>query len=118
MKDETLADNALFLYRKKRMNCAEAVAGAWQKATGKDSEVLESMSECGSGRAPMGLCGAVYAAQLVSDKDKKAELSDRFADAAGSLMCREIRSMRKLSCAACVELAASLLEENLPLVVA
>ena len=117
MQDETLADNALFLYRKKRMNCAEAVAGAWQKATGKVSEVTENISEYGSGRAPLGLCGAVYAAQLVSDKDTKAELTDRFAEAAGSLMCREIRSMRKLSCAACVELAAILLEENLPLAV-
>lgn len=118
MHDETLADNALFLYRKKRMNCAEAVAGAWHKVTGKNSEVTESMSDCGSGRAPMGLCGAIYAAQLVSDKDKKEELNDRFADAAGSLVCREIRSMRKLSCVACVELAATLLEENLQLAVA
>ena len=118
MKDETLADNALFLYRKKRMNCAEAVAGAWQKVTGKNLEVLESMSECGCGRAPMGLCGAIYAAQLVSDEDNKAELTNQFADAAGSLTCREIRSKRKLSCAACVELAATLLEENLQLAVA
>jgi hypothetical protein len=117
MKDETLANHALFLYRKRRKNCAESVAEAWQEVSGKDSEVTENMSECGSGRAPMGLCGAVYAAQLVSDEDKKIELTDRFADAAGSLVCREIRSMRKLSCAACVELAASLLEENLQLAV-
>lgn len=100
------------------MNCAEAVAGAWQKVSGKNLEVTENLSKCGSGRAPQGLCGAVYAAQLVSDADKKAELTHRFADAAGSLVCGEIRSMRKLSCAACVELAASLLEENLQQAVA
>jgi len=51
-------------------------------------------------------------------KAKKNELTDRFADAAGSLLCGEIRSMRKLSCTACVELAASLLEENLQQAVA
>ena len=118
MQDETMLDVAVFLYRKGRKNCAEAVAGAWHKVSGKDPEVMENMSMCGSGRAPMGLCGAVYAAQLVSDGDKKAELTHRFADAAGSLLCREIRSMRKLSCTACVELAASLLEENLQQAVA
>ncbi|MEZ4485502.1 MAG: hypothetical protein R2864_13250 [Syntrophotaleaceae bacterium] len=113
MNQETMADNALFLFKKKRMNCAEAVGEAWQKAAGKDLDVMVSLSECGSGHAPMGLCGAVYAAQLASDGNQRAELNRRFADAAGSLLCREIRSMRKLSCAACVELAASLLDENL-----
>jgi hypothetical protein len=113
MNKETLADNALFLFRKQRRNCAEAVAEAWQKVSGKEPEVKENLSRCGSGRAPQGLCGAVYAAQLVSDEDKKAELADRFADVAGSLLCGEIRSLRKLSCMACVEFAATLLEENL-----
>lgn len=118
MQDETMLDVAVFLFRKGKKNCAEAVAGAWQKVSGKDLEVTENLSRCGSGRAPQGLCGAVYAAQLVSDEDKKAELTGRFADAAGSLLCGEIRSMRKLSCTACVELAASLLEENLQQAVA
>lgn len=113
MNKETLADNALFLFKKKRMNCAEAVAEAWQKAAGKDLEVEVDLSACGSGHAPMGVCGAVYAAQLVSDTNQRVALNHRFADAAGSLLCREIRSMRKLSCAACVEVAASLLDENL-----
>ncbi len=118
MQIETMRDVAVFLYKKERMNCAEAVAGAWHKVSGNDLEGTENFSMCGSGRAPMGLCGAIYAAQIVSDKDKKAELTHRFADAAGSLLCREIRSMKKLSCTACVELASSLLEKNLQQVVA
>lgn len=113
MQDKTMLDIAVFLFRKGNKNCAEAVAEAWQKVSRKDTELSENFSTCGSGRAPQGLCGAIYAAQFVSDEDKKAELTDRFADAAGSLLCREIRSMKKLSCKACVELAATLLEENL-----
>ncbi|APG28341.1 hypothetical protein A7E78_11060 [Syntrophotalea acetylenivorans] len=113
MQNETMLDVAVFLFRKGKKNCAEAVAGAWQQVSGKDLEVQENLSRCGSGRAPQGLCGAIYAAQLICDKDRKAKLTQRFADAAGSLGCREIRAMRKLSCTACVELAASLLEENL-----
>lgn len=118
MHNETMLDVAVFLFRKGKKNCAEAVAGAWQKVAEKDLEEAENLSKCGSGRAPQGLCGAFYAALLVSDEGKKDELTDRFADAAGSLLCGEIRSMRKLSCTACVELAASLLEENLQQAVA
>jgi hypothetical protein len=113
MQDETMLEIAVFLFRKGNKNCAEAVAEAWQKVSRKDPEVSENFSKCGSGRAPRGLCGAIYAAQIVSDEAKKTDLTDRFADAAGSLLCREIRAMKKLSCTACVELAATLLEENL-----
>lgn len=118
MQNETMSDVAVFLFKKGRKNCAEAVAEAWQQVSGKDLDLTVNLAKCGSGRAPQGLCGAIYAAQLVCDEDKKAEISDRFADAAGSLGCREIRSMKKLSCTACVELAASLLEESLQKAVA
>ena len=118
MQDETMLDVAVHLFRKEKKNCAEAVVGAWQKVSGQDPEVTENLSECGFGGAPQGLCGAVYAAQLVADEDHMAELTQRFSDAAGSLLCREIRSTRKLSCTACVKLAATLLEENLQEIVA
>jgi len=118
MTNETMAAVAAFLFRTEKRNCAEAVVGAWQKVSGKDSVVTEDLSECGFGMAPQGLCGAVYAAQLISDEDQKVELTDRFVDAAGSLLCGEIRSTRKISCTACVKLAATLLEENLQKMIA
>jgi hypothetical protein len=118
MQNETIVDVAVFLFKKGRKNCAEAVAEAWQQVSGKDLELTENLRKCGSGRAPQGLCGAIYAAQLVSDDDKRAALNERFADAAGSLGCREIRAMKKLSCLACVEWAAALLEEDLQQAVA
>ncbi|MEJ2202317.1 MAG: C-GCAxxG-C-C family (seleno)protein [Desulfuromonadaceae bacterium] len=113
MPNETMTDVALFLFKKGRKNCAEAVAGAWQQRSDNGPEVKENLAKCGSGRAPGGLCGAIYAAQLVAAADKKAELTARFAAAAGSLLCREIRSAKTISCVACVEVAASLLEEHL-----
>ncbi|HOP39681.1 MAG TPA: C-GCAxxG-C-C family (seleno)protein [Geobacteraceae bacterium] len=113
MENEPMAAVAAFMFRTEKRNCAEAVVGAWQKVSGEDPELTENLAGCGFGGAPQGVCGAVYAAQLISDEDKKAELSQRFADTAGSLVCGEIRSTRKISCTACVKLAATLLEENL-----
>jgi len=118
MNNENMAKVAAFLFRTEKRNCAEAVVGAWQKVSGKELAVTENLSECGFGGAPQGLCGAVYAAQLISDEEQKAEVTDRFVEAAGSLLCGEIRSTRKLSCTACVKLAATLLEENLQQIVA
>lgn len=113
MRDETLPDIALHLFRKEKRNCAEAVIEAWQMVSGHHHELADQMRQCGSGEAPQGVCGAFYAAQIVSDKDAGAKFFSMFANAAGSILCREIRSAKKISCSACVKLAATFLEEAL-----
>lgn len=112
MNSEDLAATAAYLFRTEKRNCAEAVVGALQKVSGKDPEVTENLSECGFGGAPQGLCGAVYAAQLVLPEAKKDAINRRFLEAAGSLLCEEIRKMRRISCTACVKLAATMLEKK------
>jgi len=65
----------------------------------------------GAGRAPEGLCGAVYAAcQLAPDRE--AELKAAFAARLGSLYCKEIRAAKQHPCTACVAEAAELLGGN------
>jgi hypothetical protein len=99
---------AVFLYKNKGVNCAQAIAKAWQIISGSKKELTEQMSTCGHGNAPQELCGALYAAQ------NGAKIASRFVEATGgALTCREIRSGKKLSCPECVRLAGVLLEEVL-----
>ena len=87
-------------------NCAQAVA------CGADREDLkEELAKCGGGKAPEGLCGALYAALLLAPKDKHDDIKREFAAKAGFLTCREIKTVSKFPCADCVALASELLEK-------
>ena len=82
-------------------NCAQAVAVAF----GDDPTRFETH---GSGKAPEGWCGAAYAAaELIQDPQL---VKEAFQQAAGSVTCREIRHTRALSCAACVETSARIVQ--------
>ena len=92
-----------------RMNCAQAVAAAFQHKLDFPSDLIDHLETCGGGRAPGGECGALYAARMVLRKahpERVKACEEAFLIAAGSLKCREIRSLRKLSCIGCVETAA------------
>ena len=50
-------------------NCAMSVAAAWLNAHESDPSEVEKFKTCGAGRAPDGLCGALYAAtQFMPEK--------------------------------------------------
>lgn len=102
-------------FRKRRANCAQAVAIAWQAKMSREDVPVDSLSSCGGGNAPGGLCGALHAACLIAGGERSGAVSDGFKERAGGhSKCREIRSSRALSCVECVELAAALLEEQMP----
>ena len=92
-------------------NCAQAIAHCW---TG-DAGMVKAMEKCGSGRALDGYCGAIHAARIVASNLNLdvPTLEERFAQQAGSLKCREIRSLRNLSCRQCVEVAHNVLDSLL-----
>jgi len=95
------------------MNCAQAVAHAFKDRISLPEEELKSYEKFGGGRAPEGYCGAIYAAQRLleaSGSEKAAELRVFFQNIAGSFKCREIRSMKKITCLECVEKAAEAVE--------
>jgi len=94
-------------------NCAQAVAAAWSNATGSDRDMIARLSGCGHGRAPNGICGALYAAQCLLEGENVRQLTDSFSKASGGhTTCCEIRKERVLKCYECVELAAGLLQQN------
>ena len=111
-----MKNHALERFRRppERMNCAEAVLYAYQKISGDTAIAISDMKPLGSGRAPGGLCGALHAACIVAP-DKAERLKARFAEIAGSVVCKEIRRAKQHPCEFCVSEAAQLLEDELQL---
>jgi hypothetical protein len=95
-----------------RMNCAEAVVCAYQEVSGETAIAISEMKRLGSGRAPGGLCGALHAACTIAP-DKAERLKARFAEIAGSVVCKEIKRAKQHPCEFCVSEAAQLLENEL-----
>jgi hypothetical protein len=98
-----------------RMNCAQAVISAFKDKFNIDDNIVEAFQNYGGGKAPDGLCGALYAVKYIidrmEDKEKIKELEEYFIENAGALECRNIRGMKKLSCVGCVEKSSEFLEK-------
>lgn len=90
----------------KMHNCAEAVADGFGRV-----EIMEQMKKSGGGRAPDGLCGALYAALTVLPPEISETVLAEFAAAAGSDKCKEIKGSTRTSCADCVRIAAELVQK-------
>lgn len=99
----------------KKHNCAQAVIAGFKDAFSLDDDLVAKFAACGGGRAPEGRCGALHAAQFILERRKSEdvkECEDTFFLGAGSVKCREIKSLKKLSCLGCVEMAAEFLENH------
>ncbi len=100
-------------YTREKLNCAQSVLRGFQEQFQVEEERITEARSWGGGRAENGLCGALHAARILGGaEDVKERFRERFIESAGSDRCREIRSLRRLSCKECVELAARLLEEE------
>jgi hypothetical protein len=105
-----MKNHALSVFRKdpERLNCAQSVLHAWREVTGDNSLALDKLKPFGGGRAPDGLCGALYAACLVVPERAEA-LKKNFAARLGSNYCKELRAAKVHPCESCVAHAAELL---------
>ena len=102
MENEKI-EAALSKFRKP-YNCCQTVYAAFRP---EDSGGIAGLAGGGAGRAPGGACGALYAA-LKLCPDSEGEVRAKFAEAAGSQFCREIKAVCKTPCEKCVEAAARL----------
>jgi hypothetical protein len=96
----------------KRKNCALSIVKAFEDKYPLPEYLQDELKTCGSGKAPGGICGSIYAVKLILENNvpgKSEECLKKFAEKAGSLRCKEIRSLKKLSCVGCVEFSAELL---------
>lgn len=101
---------------KRRMTCAQAVATAFKGKFKLREEDIANLKAVSGGRAPGGLCGALYAVRVLFREGRENQFQfvhEEFVRQAGSDQCRVIRAARKIGCAECVEIAAGLVEKNL-----
>jgi len=102
---------------RRKLNCAQSVATAFQARYGLPEAVVAGLAACGGGRAPGGECGAFYAARVALERehaDRIGTCEAAFAGKAGSTRCKEIRSLKRLPCPACVSTAAEILDSVRP----
>lgn len=102
---------AIDTFRKEpwRHNCAQAIANRWIGLY-DDKEIVARYAPYVGGRAPQGLCGALYAAMQACPEHAE-EIFREFEEWAGSTRCIEIKSKRHTPCEKCVATADSLLEK-------
>lgn len=86
-------------------NCAQTVAAGF----GHES-FIEPFKACGGGRAPDGLCGALYAAIQLAPAEKQDAILEAFRQKNGAVTCRELKQTFRVPCPQCVAVAAELLE--------
>ncbi len=104
---------ALIAYNQEQLGCAQSVLRGFQLLCGIAEEQVIQAKALGGGRAKDGRCGALHAAlHLAAESPKAGEMAAAFATKAGSEHCREIRALKKVICAQCVELAATLLDQH------
>lgn len=98
-------------------NCAQAVLKTFQDEAGFSNELLVRADSIGGGRAPDGVCGALYATKvLVNDISMVALITEQFVARTGSHECNYIENSGKITCSQCVRLAAKLVEPHLNLI--
>lgn len=98
----------------RKHNCAQAVIAGFKDKFSLKDELVSTFASHGGGKAPEGYCGALYAVRhILKDSPREIEkCTEAFIKAAGSTKCKGIRSLKKASCLACVEIAAELLENQ------
>jgi len=108
-------EQALHYFRgEKKDNCAQALLKAFQKECTIDDELIAKAKGWGGGRAPDGLCGALYGAQLLFNDDAvRSALARAFGEAAGDILCKPIRKAKTMSCKQCVAHAATIAQQHL-----
>jgi hypothetical protein len=108
------SEEAKLLFRgKDKLNCVQAVLRAFQAEFGISDEDIGSAANAGGGKAEGGACGALHASRMLLNDPAIQQSVDRdFEAQAGSLLCKQIRKLRQLSCRECVALAARLLEPH------
>ena len=99
-----------------KLNCAQSVIKAFEDRFHVSEEEFRKFAGYGGGGAPEGLCGAYCAAKHILEQhhpEKTAEFEEFFRSAAGgTLKCKEIRGLRKLSCLGCVEKSAEFVHKQ------
>ncbi len=93
---------------RKPLTCAQTVYAAFAEMDAQKSEWLKANS---GGRAPEGICGALFAAKQLCPNDYSVE--EEFSKRVGDTRCKEIKAKFKTPCEDCVRIAAEIVASRL-----
>ncbi|MCQ2193891.1 MAG: C-GCAxxG-C-C family protein [Paludibacteraceae bacterium] len=93
------------------LNCAQSIMKGFQKEFGVSDEEIEAFRAWGGGRAEGGVCGALYAADILLKRKGMPSISAEFAKKVGATTCKEIKGNQLCSCPNCVRIADELMVE-------
>ncbi|MBQ4036074.1 MAG: redox-active protein [Paludibacteraceae bacterium] len=93
--------------------CAQAILKGFQKECPVSDELIDRFFEYRGGKAPEGVCGAIYAANYLLQANGLQPINKDFAAIAGSDKCFEIKTIHRFPCPDCINLADRLVEEKL-----
>lgn len=99
-----------------KLNCAQSIMKAAQGVTGiSDEAIALQYGDKGGGKAPGGLCGALYSAKQIlgPDSPEAAALEAEFEATLGGKCCKQLKGELKVPCERTVSLAQTLLEKHL-----
>lgn len=93
------------------LNCAQAILKGFQKEFDITDQEIEEFRAWGGGRAPGGICGALFSAEKLLTQVGKPGITDEFRAKIGEINCLEIKAI-KFPCIDCVRIADELLEKQ------
>jgi len=89
-----------------KLNCSQTIIKAFKDKFSLTDAMVIQFGKFGGGNAPEGHCGAFYAAKAILENrhpEKLKSCASLLFASAGSTKCKEIRSLRKLTCIGCIE---------------
>ena len=89
------------------LNCAQAIAHGFDR-----EDLLPELQGCGGGRAPDGLCGALFAAMKIAGDNAAPALAEAFEKRLGYRRCINLKKDSRTPCPTCVATAAELLSDQ------
>ena len=94
-----------------KLNCAQAILKGFQQTFNVPDSRIAEFKLWGGGRAPEGICGALFAAEILLAEQGKPSIKEEFKKKVGNIDCRSIKRINKTSCRDCVRIADELLEK-------
>jgi len=102
-----------FHQKPENLNCAQSVLKGFQTELNIPESKISDFKAYGGGRASGGICGALYAADILLAEQGKKSVKQEFEETVGGIFCLQIKKEAKTSCKQCVKIADELLEKYL-----
>ena len=99
-----------FRHPEYKHNCAQCIVYKWNALFADNGQFAEAAKSHGAGRAPEGLCGALFAAASAVPNHRD-EIIEEFKAKNGATTCMELKVTLNVPCKQCIDVADDLVEK-------